>query len=333
MLNGRPEDAAIAGHLEDRYGLTTARLTLPEGHNPFVVRVRRHDGIDWIARLFPPKRPRHRVDEEAELLDHLESRDYPAERCAVDEPVSTLDGWTVLVTEYAGEGAQENPAIAPRFFTEDAYEALGDLLGRLHALEPGDGSWVRPGGAWHGDPAYEGLPSEDIEATRAMLEPLDATVPESRRVHYESLRARVAELGDRWNDALPNAISHPDFMWKNVVLAPTGSFIAVDWTGAGLGPRVCNLVDLANTTAEHGDIDVAKLRGIARGYRRHIELTRDEFDAVADARRIRQLRFAVMTYEMSARYGRFGDGSEGWWPNDGDNQVLSDAIRSVFADS
>jgi hypothetical protein len=40
-----------------------------------------------------------------------------------------------------------------------------------------------------------------------------------------------------------------------------------------------------------------------------------------------------VTYEMSAKYGLFGDGSERGWPNDDDNSALSDGIRSAFAGS
>jgi hypothetical protein len=90
----------LPAHLEDRYGIRVAGLSRLQSWNPFVHRVDRQDGPSWVARLFQAGRPVERVEGDAEILCILEKHGYPAERCACCDPVSNLDGWHVLVTEY-----------------------------------------------------------------------------------------------------------------------------------------------------------------------------------------------------------------------------------------
>ncbi len=67
-------------------------------------RVDRRDGDPWIARVFPPARPRAGFEGDAAILRFLERQDYPAERLAVDDAVSDFDGTFVLVTRFVDGG-------------------------------------------------------------------------------------------------------------------------------------------------------------------------------------------------------------------------------------
>jgi hypothetical protein len=87
----------LPAHLEERHGVEVSGLSeLDLG----VYRVRRADGDDWVARVFPAARPASGAGGDAELLRFVSEGDVPAERCAVAEPVSELDGQAVLVTGF-----------------------------------------------------------------------------------------------------------------------------------------------------------------------------------------------------------------------------------------
>ena len=146
-------------HLEARYGIdVTAMTDLDVG----VWRVGRADGPDWVARWFPARRPAEAVAGDASILRYVAAREFPAERCAAEEPVSTLDGRAVLVTEWAGPVPRRERREAIR--GAGGLGGLGALLGRLHALPPGVGPVARPGGAWHH--LADGLPAAEARRRR-----------------------------------------------------------------------------------------------------------------------------------------------------------------------
>jgi hypothetical protein len=130
-MPGRPAER-LRAHLQTRYGITVDAITeLDLG----VWRVRRADGPDWVARWFPARRPPEAVARDSAILRYLAAREFPAERCAADEPVSVVGGRCVLVTGWADP--------VPRQQRRDAIRAagglrhLGGLLGRLHTLDGG----------------------------------------------------------------------------------------------------------------------------------------------------------------------------------------------------
>ena len=234
-MPGRPE-MRLRTHLETRYGITVDAMTeLDLG----VWRVGRADGPDWVARWFPARRPAEAVAGDAAILRYLAAREFPAERCAADEPVSVLDGRSLLVTEWADP--------VPRQQRRDAIRAagglshLGALLGRLHTLDTtpaasaggigaGDGAVARPGGAWHH--LADGLPSAEIAAASRMLAEAEPLIPDAERAAFDALRAEVAALDAA--EGLPEGLIHPDFVLANVVATP-GGMVLVDWAGAGRG--------------------------------------------------------------------------------------------------
>jgi hypothetical protein len=172
---------------------------------------------------------------DAAILRYLAAHEFPAERCAADEPVSDLDGRSVLVTGWADP--------VPRQQRWDAIRAaaglshLGALLGRLHTLDAvpaagtgvtpaagtggmgmGDGAVARPGGAWHH--LADGLPSAEIAAASQMLAEATPLIPDTERAAFDALRAEVAALDAA--EGLPEALIHPDFVLANVVATPGG---------------------------------------------------------------------------------------------------------------
>lgn len=78
-----------------------------------------------------PARPRTDVEGDVAILRFLERHDFPAERLAVDDAVSDVDGSSLLVTRF----------VPNRPFTEVSQKLgmMGDLLGclqRCHSTSP-----------------------------------------------------------------------------------------------------------------------------------------------------------------------------------------------------
>jgi Ser/Thr protein kinase RdoA (MazF antagonist) len=270
-MPGRPAER-LRAHLQARYGITVAAMTqLDLG----VWRVERTEGPDWVARWFAARRTAEAVAGDAAILRTLAAHEFPAERCAADEPVSVLDGRSVLVTEWADP--------VPRQERRDAIRAagglsrLGSLLGRLHTL--GDGAVTRPGGAWHH--LADGLPSAEIAAADRMLAEAAPVIPDAERAAFDELRARVGALDAA--EGLPEGLIHPDFVLANVVATP-GGMVLVDWAGAGRGPRLWSLAFLLYAEAAK---EPRRAGAVLLGYREHVTLEAAELDrlaAVAQAR-------------------------------------------------
>ncbi len=285
-LPGRPGER-LRAHLETWYGITVDAMTeLDLG----VWRAGRADGPDWVARWFPARRPAEAVAGDAAILQYLAAREFPAERCAADEPVSVLDGRSVLVTEWADP--------VPRQQRRDAIRAagglshLGALLGRLHTLDPapaasaggidaGDGALARPGGAWHH--LADGLPSAEIAAAGRMLAEAAPVIPDAERAAFDALRAEVAGLDAA--EGLPEGLIHPDFVLANVVATP-GGMVLVDWAGAGRGPRLWSLAFLLYAEAAK---DPRRAGAVLLGYRERVTLEAEELDRLGAVARTRPL--------------------------------------------
>lgn len=215
---------SIGRHLQERYGIeVTATVELDAG----VFRIDRRDGRAWVARVFPAGRTRADVEAEAELLAALQQGDFPAERLAHDEPVSSWGGQTVLVTEFVTPAAPLKPGHPAAL--------LGGMLGALHSRP---GSRFRSGGAWH-HLSFTGGPREEIAAATALLDDAAGQVPVRQLAMFDRLRAAVEHADDCAD--LPHALVHPDFVPANAIPTPDDRLVIVDWTGAGRGPRLWSL--------------------------------------------------------------------------------------------
>ena len=266
----------LRAHLETEYGIeVTAMTDLDIG----VWHVGRADGPDWVARWFPARRGAEAVAGDAEILRYLAAQAFPAERCAVAEPVSALDGRAVLVTEWADPVPRQRRREAIR--AAGGLGRLGALLGRLHAMPPGGGAVGRPGGGWHH--LADGLPAAEVAAAERMLAGAAHLIPADERAAYEALQSEIRALDSA--DGLPEALTHPDFVLANVVATPD-AMVLVDWAGAGRGPRAWSLAFLLYA---EGAKDLRRVDVVLAGYRRHVTLTEEELSRLADIARARPL--------------------------------------------
>ena len=275
IIQPRSGQDTLPAHLEARYGIQVAQMTeLDLG----VYRVGRRDGPDWVARVFAADRPVAAAEGDAALLRHLEQEEYPAERCAAQEPVSAHGGQAVLVTRFV-EGTQADGS-------RRTFGRLGSLLGRLHAL-PSD--HIRDGGGWH-HLVHQGTPAAEIAAARSRLDAAAPGLPADQRPLLAALRAEL-DRADGCAD-LPQAMIHPDFVPVNAIAAPDGGLVLVDWTGAGRGPRLYPLAFLLWAAGCRGP---ARLDAVVAGYREHVTLTGAEIGRLAGAIWARPLVLACWT--------------------------------------
>jgi Ser/Thr protein kinase RdoA (MazF antagonist) len=264
-----PEE--LRSHLAERYGFRAHTLfNFDEG----VTLLRRDDGPSWVARVFGPQRAPAAVEGDAAVLRWLASHDYPAERCAAEDPVSSLGDCTVLVTEAVAAVAR----MQRRQTIKDAggIRGLGELLARLHTLPPPDGAAGRPGGAWHH--IADGSPADELRAAAEWLEQAEAEASFRDVAHYGEL-GEALEFASAC-EGLPQAFTHPDFVLANVVASPQPAMVLVDWAGAGVGPRLWSLAFLL--WAE-GAKDLRRVDLAIAGYARHVRLEHDELSRLEAA--------------------------------------------------
>jgi Ser/Thr protein kinase RdoA (MazF antagonist) len=294
-MHHEPTADRLLGHLRDHYGIDAVAATKLSVHKGYVFRIDRSDGDPWVARAFPTARPRAGAEGDAAILRFLERQDYPAERLAVDDAVSDLDGSAVLVTRFVEGGRLPDGA--------EKFAMMGDLLGRLHAL-PFDDSVSRPGGASGEDPSREGTPRQDLLAALSMLDAVDTKVTDADRERFERLRDKVRSADD--GHGLPEGLLHGNLLHApdHAVLTEQGP-VAINWKSSGRGPRLADFAYLIWGTGlwnprrpnEEG-IDAA-----VNAYRRHVEPTDDELDRLEAVMYIRTLYLVCFGYRRSITDG------------------------------
>ena len=290
-MDHEPVAERLLAHLRDRYDIDPVAATKLSVHKTYVFRIDRKDGEPWVARAFPPARPRAGAEGDAAILRFLERQEYPAERLAVDDAVSDFDGSAVLVTRFI-DGA-ELPAGAAKF------AMMGELLGRLHAL-PYDDSVSRPGGASGEDPRREGTPRQDLLAALSFLDAVDTKVAAADRARFERLRDQVRSADD--GHGLPEGLLHGNLLHApdHAVLGQHGP-IAINWKASGRGPR---LADFAYLTWGAGSWNPRRpnlkwIDAAVNAYRRHVEPTDDELDRLEAVMYIRTLYLASFGYRRA----------------------------------
>ena len=292
-MHHEPAADRLLTHLREAYGVDAASATQLSVHNTYVFRIDRNDGEPWVARAYPPARPRSGVEGDAAILRFLEEQNFPAERLAVDDAVSDFEGSSVLVTKLI-DGV-ELPNGAQKF------TMMGDLLGRLHALPP-DESASRPGGSSGEDPSREGSPLQDLLAALAFLDAVDTKVPDVDRPRFEELRAQVRAADD--GEGLPEALLHGNMLHApdHAILATSGP-IAINWKASGRGPRMADFAYLMWGTWLNEDlIDAA-----VSAYRQHVEPTAEELDRLEAVMYIRPLYLTCFGYRRAILNGQAFD--------------------------
>ena len=294
-MHHQPDAQLLLAHLRGQYGIDPVGATKLSVHKTYVFRIDRRDGGSWVARAFPPARPRAGAEGDAAILRFLERQGYPAERLAVDDAVSDFDGSAVLVTRFV-DGVPLPDGAAK-------FAVMGELLGRLHAL-PYDESAARPGGASGEDPSREGAPRQDLLAALSFLDAVDTKVPAAERERFERLRDQVRSADD--GHGLPEALLHGNLLHApdHAVLSETGP-VAINWKASGRGPRLADFAYLIWGTGGWNPrrpnqewIDAA-----VNAYRRHVELTDDELDRLEGVMYIRTLYLACYGYRRSVANG------------------------------
>jgi Ser/Thr protein kinase RdoA (MazF antagonist) len=294
-MNHEPDGERLLAHLRARYGIDAVAATRLSVHKSYVFRVDRKDGEPWVARAFPPARPRAGVEGDAAILRFLEREDYPAERLAVDDAVSDCDGSAVLVTRFI-EGGQLSDG-------PEKFAMMGELLGRLHALSHDD-SASRAGGASGEDPSREGAPRQDLLAALAFLDAVDTKVAAVERERFERLRNKVRSADD--GDGLPEGLLHGNLLHApdHAVLTQRGP-IAINWKASGRGPRLADFAYLIWGTGSWNPRrpNQERIDAAVNAYRQHIEPTDDELERLEAVMYIRTLYLVCFGYRRAVTNG------------------------------
>lgn len=288
-----PSTEHLLSHLRERYRIDATAATKLSLHKSYVFRIDRADGDPWIARAFPPARPRSGVEGDAAILRFLEHHAFPAERLAAEDAVSDFAGSTVLVTQFIRS--------TPFPDVRSKIAMMGDLLGRLHALPP-DERVSRPGGASGEDPRHEGSPRQDLMAALAFLDAVDTKVPNAERERFEYLRNLVLSADD--GTGLPEALIHGNLLHDpdHALLTANGT-VGINWMSAGRGPRIADIAWLMWGTWR----DPALVSAAVNGYRQHITLTNDELDRFEAVMYLRPLFLASYIVRRNILEGKDED--------------------------
>ena len=315
-MHHEPAGERLLAHLRNRYDIDAVSATKLSVHNTYVFRVDRRDGHPWIARAFPPARPSIGVEGDAAILQFLERQKFPAERVAVEDPVSEFEGSSVLVTQFI-DGAE------PPYGSEKM-ALLAGLLGRLHAL-PLEAGIARPGGASGEDPSREGGPGQDLMAALSFLDSVDTKVTPAQRGRFEQLREQVRSADD--GSGLPEALLHGNLIHApdHAILTDHGP-VAFNFKAAGQGPRLADLAFMLRCTWS----DQESIEAIVNAYRRHVELSDDELDRLEAVMYIRPLYLVCFGYRRSLAAG--AEPSENSWGFIDAEQiaVIAAATRAAF---
>ena len=312
-MNHEPVAEQLLAHLRDHYGIDAVAATKLSVHNTYVFRIDRSDGEPWVARAYPPARPRVGVEGDAAILRFLNERSYPAERLAVEDAVSDFEGSAVLVTKFIeSDPLPDGP---------EKISIMGDLLGRLHAL-PFDEAASRPGGASGEDPSREGTPRQDLLAALSFLDIVATKVPASHREEFESARDAVRSADD--GQGLPEALLHGNLLHApdHAVVSEQGP-VAINWKASGRGPRMSDFAYLMwGTWLDEPCIDAG-----VRAYREHIEVTKEKLERLHTVMNIRPL------YLMGIDYRRKIDSGQPLkvdWYNPEYTREAAAAVRAAF---
>jgi Ser/Thr protein kinase RdoA (MazF antagonist) len=294
-MDHEPVPERLLAHLRDRYGIDPVAAAKLSVHKTYVFRIDRRDGEPWVARAFPPARPSGGVEGDAAILRFLERHDYPAERLAVDDPVSEFDGSAVLVTRFV-DGVQlpDGP---------EKFAMMGELLGRLHAL-PYDDSVSRPGGASGEDPSREGTPRQDLLAALSFLDAVDTKVTGAERERFERLRNKVRSADD--GHGLPEGLLHGNLLHApdHAILSEQGP-VAINWKASGRGPRLADFAYLMWGTGSWNprQPNPERIDAAVNAYRRHVEPTEDELERLEAIMYIRTLYLVCFGYRRAVTDG------------------------------
>lgn len=285
----------LSTHLLVKYSITVNDITKLDQN---IVRIDSENGT-FVARIFSSSLSLASIIQDAELLRFLEQQEFPSERFAHPEPVSTMNsGHHVLLTIFI-DGRRPQKGV--RLFSR-----LGSLLGQLHVLEyPANGVAAKKGGSWH-HLCHSGDIKDEIQAALTLMDEKSPSSIDEEIDLYDNLRHKVAEADD-FSD-LPHCLVHPDFVPSNsIVSAADASIQIVDWSGAGIGPRIVSLGFLLWAAGMRSS---AQVNEVISAYKIHVSLEEDELS---------RLDHAIMSKPVILRVWEFCTG----------RRTLMDTIRAI----
>jgi Ser/Thr protein kinase RdoA (MazF antagonist) len=172
---------------------------------------------------------------------------------------------------------------------------IGGGLARLGTLESVRPAMARDGGAWHH--LADGRPAAELAAARELLDEVGRLVPARQRALSDLLREELAAVDD--GDGLPVAFVHADYVLANIVATDDGELVAVDWAGAGQGPRAWALAFLLWSAGYGGDL--ARVDRVVAGYRHVASLEPAELERLPEIVRARPIVFECWGFCMGRR--------------------------------
>lgn len=298
-------------HLASAYGVKVKAVKqLDHG----VFRVDLAKGAPWVVRVFPSDRSLVDVKGDAAMLQFLESKNYPAERCVAE--VSTHERQGVLVTAFVkGPKAQSNEA---------SQRKLGDLLGQLHSMSGGTKAVKREAGGLHLYTVDCTVKSE-IETARACLQ---AAAFRGTDKAWEALSEGLAKADDF--SSLPKALIHPDPGSVNAI-SVKGQLALIDWAGAGYGTRVLGLGLLLGVCAAGKTFKREWVDAIMGAYTRYVTLKPAELDRLEDAVAHRLLIHEAYSWGVGMATQRKPMSRKQWPHNNEGIAKMSEHIREKWA--
>ena len=260
----------LSAHLATTYEVTVERMAPLEPWGPEgAQRVDLAGGASWVARPLPPARPIEAVHGDAELLAFLEAQQFPAERLAHPEPVSAWQRGSVIITELLpGENCRND-------LSPETVRGIAGLLGRLHALPCDDGAVARPAGGWHHLSQAGGGRDEDVRMLVPRIEQAADSLPDLQKAAAKQLIVELESI-DLCTD-LPHCLINVDFGGPNIIKWGD-ELSAIDWTGAGRGPRLHSLAIFGL-----GSIKPELVDAVVAGYREWVTLEDEELDRLDGA--------------------------------------------------
>ncbi|KAK9235272.1 kinase-like domain-containing protein [Lipomyces kononenkoae] len=237
-----------------------------------------HAPLSWVVRVFPTTRPLIGALHDAQVLSFLESNNLTAEVTVKPTAVSSYQGHAILVTDFIY--GERPPG------TKETFYRLGRQLGRLTTLSMNDSGIDWPGGGWHHMCGDGNIGAELREADRllaAVIRDGRDTIDPQNALFLDVIRSELRKLAELAN--LPVALVHPDMVPANAIMSQ-GKLIMVDWSGTGIGSRLCALGFLLWAAGRRSP----KLAAVVMaGYCEYAKLEREELEGLADAIRFRPL--------------------------------------------
>lgn len=214
------------------------------------------EGKVFALKVYAPSRANETVRKDIFMLRFLEKLAFPASivRDTKDgEGYGTISGSYAYVSDWIEE---ENPES-----TEDTFEKLGRVTGRLHGIK-------------------EPYPHvSDFSPAQEVQKLLVTARSKGIDQKYVDLLLSIRDVSQ-----LPQGIIHTDIGPHNSRQRSNGELVVIDWEDAGLGPMIIDLGwELEQCLSNESVFETEKAKALLRGYEKHRKLTEEEKRHAYDA--------------------------------------------------